>query len=609
MDTSLEALKDTFKISYDAYYDSRLEAQEVCDMFHNRQYNQSQLSELANRGQPAETFNIIKLFGRLLLGYYSTVVNTVRVSPVNFSDIPTASLLNDVVAYVMRSNRMETEGDKFKLDGILSGVMVAYIDVVDTKQKDQFGRVIRKVTINHVPWSEVLLDPMSKQEDYSDGRYVHRWKWVPEETLRKLFKGKKAAIDRLQAYENHLQIADTEFERNFNTIFEGHFKRYDNYCLVHTVITDDDDRTWSIYWVGDEELSREEITYKEVKNPYRIHKINNSERAEHYGIFREVSESQKAINQALLKIQLMVNTQKAFIEDGGVEDIEQFKNQFNRVNAIITVKKLDKIKIENLSKEVMDQYIIVDKAFDRIQRVLGVNDSFLGIAFASDSGRKVKLQQNATIISLRYVTMRVEQFYRLMGWDIVNLVKQYYTAEQALRIVDESVGERWVAINQPMRMWNGTFGPDGKPVMDLVWEEQLDPATNKPMIDEDGNIIVAPVPSAETEIAFTDVDVDIDSVVYNDEDEKNQLMVETILQGNIGQMLSQVNPAGFLKASSLVVKSMKTKHSIDISEILDQTAQMLMQPQAAPPEPVDATTPTKSSALKLPTNTNEEVYE
>jgi len=608
MDTSLETIKDTFKIGYTVYEDSRIEAQEVENLFHNRQYNDSQLSTLAERGQPAETFNIIKLFGRLLLGYYSTVVNTVKVNPVHYRQIVTASLLNDITSQVMRVNKMETEGDKIKLDGLLAGVMACYEDVEDTKQKDQFGRIIRKVTLAHVPWSELVLDPLSRLEDYSDARFIHRYKWVSEEALRKLFKDKKEAIDRLNAYENHLLINEAEFERSFNTMFEGYFKRYNNYCLVHTIITDNKDKTWSIFWCGEEELSRKEVTYKEVKNPYRVHKVHISNIAEHYGIFREVVQSQHAINQAVLKIQLMVNTQKAYIEKGGVEDIDDFKKEFNRVNAVIPVKALSKIKIDNLSKEVLDQYTIIDKAFDRIQKVLGVNDSFLGMAFASDSGRKVKLQQNSTTLSLRYITVRFEQFYRMLGWDIVNLVKQYYTAYQALRIVDDSVGERWVEVNKPLTMWNGKFDPNGQPIMDLVWEEVLDPATNKPEKDDKGNIIIAPVPTSETDIAFTDVDVDIDSTAYNDEDEKNQLMLETFLQGNIGSLLTQVNPAGFFKAASLSVKSMKTKHSMDISEILEQTAQMITG-GAPPPEPMDATTPSKSSnkssSLKLPQNTNE----
>lgn len=619
MDTDIETLQDLFKISYEAYEESRAEADEIVDLFHNRQYTPGQLATLYDRGQPAETFNIVKLFGRLILGYYSTVVNTVKASPVQESDTLTASLMNDVIDYTMRRNHMETEGDKIKLDGILQGLMCCYLEVVPTKQKDQFGRTIFRIQISHVPASEILLDPMSKLEDYSDGRYIHRYKWVDEDTLRSMFKNKGDIIDKLEAYENHVNIDQAEFTRTYGVQFEGHFKRFNNYLLVHTVIkgdTDEDgnDKWWSIYWVGDEILLKEEITFREVKSPYRVHKIHTSDRAEYYGIFRDVKESQHAINQALLKIQLMANTQKIFVQNGAVENIDKFTDQVNRVNAVIQVKSLLGIKVENLSKEILDQYTIIDKALDRIQRVLGVNDSFLGMAFASDSGRKVKLQQNATSLALRYVSVRMEQWYRLLGWDIVNLAKQYYYATQALSIADETVGRRWVTLNQPMQVWTGKFDGQGQPVMDFLWEEQLDPKTNEPMLDEEGNIIIAPVPRGETEIAFTEVDLDIDSVIYNDEDEKNQLMMETFLTGNVGQALLTVNPAGFFKASALTVKSMKTKRSLDISEILENTAMILggMNNQM-PPDPntraqmeADAASEGRGSmSLKLPQNTNE----
>lgn len=613
METDVKSLQDLFKIGYEAYEDSRDEGAKVLDLFHNRQYTDTQLATLANRGQPAETFNVIKLFGRLILGYYSTVVNTVKVDPVQFNDIVTASLLGDIVDNVMRKNHFETEGDKIKLDGILQGLMCVHVDVEDTPEVDQFGRKIRTVAISHVPAEEIVIDPLSQQEDYSDGRFVHRFKWVSEEQLIKLMKKlgitskekQQEKLARLTAYQNHLDINEGEFEYKYGEQFDGYFKKYNNYLVVHTIIEDDDDKVWSIYWSADEELGRKEVTFKEVKFPYRIHKIHTSNKTEYYGIFREVIESQHAINQALLKIQLMVNTQKAFIEKGGVENIDEFTDQFNRVNAVIPVNSLKKIKIENLTREVIDQYTVIDKALDRIQRVLGVNDSFLGLAFASDSGRKVKLQQNATSLALRYVSVRIEQFYRLLGWDIVNLVKQYYTATQALRIADESVGERWVELNKPMTMWTGQFDKNNQPIMDFVWEEVLDPASGEPEKDENGNLIIAPIPDAETEIAFTNVDLSIDSVIYNDEDEKNQLMLETILQGNIGNTLLSINPAGYLKASSLAVKSMKSKHSIDISEILEQTGQMIGAAGNQPPPQEGDTEQPGSATLKLPQNTNE----
>lgn len=616
MKTDLETLKNTLDVGYTAYEESRNEAEEVWDLFHNRHYTDYQLGVLEERGQPKETFNVVKLFARMLLGYYSTVVNTINVDPVQTSDMTTASVLDDLVVHAFKDNKFEAEGDKIKLDGLISGILSAHVEIEDTKARDQFGRPIRRVELGHCPSLELILDPMSVKEDYSDARFLHRFRWVSEDHILQEFG--KAKLDSLEAYYNSLQFREADFEHNFMARFNGKYKVMDNYLLVESIVVDDEGRRWDIFWCGDVELDRIEITHKEVKFPYRVHKIHTSNRTEHYGIFREIVETQKAINQALIKIQLMVNTQKAFVEkEALVDGLDNFISAFNRVNSVIMVKNLSGVKIENLTREVLDQYTIIDKAFDRIQRILGINDSFLGMAYASDSGRKVKLQQNATIMSLRYVTGRIEQFYSLLGWDTVNLMKQYYTATQVVRIADDITGQRWVSVNQPLMRHTGKFDPNtGQPIMQPVMEIAIDPASGKEMKDDQGNLLVVPVPTAETDIAFTNVDISITATSYNDEDEKNQLMMESVLQGPAGSMLSQVNPAGYFKIVGLSVKSLKARYSQEIAGIMEQTAAMLAgtpmeqaiqqnyiggngQGQVAGGEAP------MSSTLKLPQNTNE----
>ena len=612
MKADVETLRDTFKVGYEGYEVSRDEARVVRDLYHNRQYTQDQLATLENRGQPKETFNVVKLFARMLIGYYSTVVNTAQALPTKESEIYTAALINDIMSYTFRTNNFTAEGDTIKLGGILSGLFISYVSVVPTGEKDRFGRSMYKIELESVPENEVILDPMSRKDDYSDGRYIHRFKWVSEDEVKKLYGQDK--LDLLEAYYNHVDVDGAEFEYSYNGEFTGYYKIFDNYLIVHSIIVDDDGRTWSVHWSNMVELFRKEITFKDVKSPYRVQKLHTSERTEYYGIFREIVETQHAINQALIKIQLMASTQKAYVESGAVDNIADFTRAFNRVTSVVEVEDLGGIKIENMSREVLDQYTIIDKAFDRIQQILSINDSFLGMAFASDSGRKVKLQQNATITALRYLTVRIEQFYRLLGQDIANLIKQYYTAEQALRITDETSGSRWVYVNTPMEIPTGQVDETGQPIVEYAFEEVIDPASGNVMEDDVGNLLFAPIPEEETEIAFTDFEIEITTTAYNDEDEKNQLMLETILSGNIGQLLSQVNPAGYFQAASLSLKSMKTKNSPDIAKILADTAQRLggdpafaeaasLMAQGQPQQQGGSL----SQQLKLPQNTNEGV--
>lgn len=623
MKADIETLKDTFMIGYDTFLDSRIEAEEIWNMFHNRQYTIEQENVLEARGQPKETFNVIKLFSRMLIGYYSTVLNTVQVLPVQQGDIETASLLNDVADSVLELNDFDSVGDKLKLSGMLTGLMVSFIDVKDTGEEDDFGRPIREVFLNYIPASEIVLDPMSVKDDYTDGRFIHRFKWISEDVVRTLYG--QAILDKLVAYDNHLQVEEAEFDfahssqHNLNRTngrttsggqFSGHFRVFDNYLIVHSILTDEDEKTWSIHWSGSTMISKKEVTHKDVKMSYRVQRIHTSDRTEYYGLFREVKESQKAINQALIKLQLMINTEKVFVETGAVEDITKFTSMVNRVNGVIEVLSMAGIKVESMSKDILDQYTIIDKGLDRIQKVLGINDSFLGLAFASDSGRKVKLQQNATVLALRYFTKRIEQYYKMLGRDVVNLVRQYYTAHQALRVTDELTGFRWAEINRPLMVPTGEIDPlTGEPELQILFEEVKDPATNEPMVNKDGNLVIAPIPEKGTEIAFTKFDIKIITTAFNDENEKNQLMIETILSGNIGQSMLAVNPAGFFSIAGLALRSMSTRYSKELGEILDNTAKLIqggsVQERTVAGRPTDDTGQPLSQELKLPQNTNE----
>jgi len=611
VEANLEDLRDSFKVGYEAFEQSRNEANNMWDLYHNRQYTPEQLSVLANRGQPAETFNVIKLFARMLVGYYSTIVNTVVAAPINPRDIDNATLLNDTINYVFEDNRADLLGDQIKLAGLISGVLVCETTVQDTGAKDVFGRPITRVNHDSVPDSQLVFDPSSKKDDYSDASFLHRFKWVTEDTIIKTYG--RAKLKELDAYYNFLNIDEADFTFNYGIEYTGIYRVFNNYLVVHTVLEDVDGRRWSCHWSDGVMLKKEEITKRDTRWPYRVQFLHSSDANEYYGIFREVGESQKAINQALIKLQLMINSEKAFVEKGAVDDIDDFATNFNRVNAVIEVNELRGIKIENLSREVLDQYTIIDKALDRIQRVLGINDSFLGMAYASDSGRKVKLQQSATIMSLRYITSRVESFYRSLGEDTAKLIRQFYTANQILSVSDEVVGARWIELNKPMTEFSGKFDASGQPIMSPILLPEIDPDTDEVMEDENGNIIMSPVNELETEFRGMEFKIKIDASAYNDEDEKAQLMLESVMSGQIGQMMSQVNPAGFFKMSALAMKSMKTKYSPDIVQVLEQTAQMLGGDPEANAQASEMAQGSQQSAnpmskaLKLPQNTNEGV--
>ena len=248
MKIDVESLRESFWLGYDEFFDSRVEAETVWNFYHNRQWEVDNVNILTKRGQPVETFNVIKLFTRMLVGYYSTTVNTCVADPVQYSDLTTASLVTDSIAAIFNDNHMDVQGDEIKLGGIISGLLCTMQQPYKTGERDQFGRPLYGIRISSVPDYELILDPLSTAIDYSDARFLHRFKWLPEESVIEMFGKEK--LKELESNHNHLSIpeADYDYTGLGHRGFYGRYKVFDNYLIVHTVVKDDNGKRWSIYW-------------------------------------------------------------------------------------------------------------------------------------------------------------------------------------------------------------------------------------------------------------------------------------------------------------------------------------------------------------------------
>ena len=464
VDPLIKKCKDMYKISNEAYEPSILEGKEVIDLYHNRQYTSAQLAKLSENGQPAETFNIIKMMTNAMIGYMETIVSEINIEPRYMSSATSALLLNDVVKFTLDTNDFEALEKRVKLDGLLTGLMVIYEEVVPTGILDEQGVEIMDIKLSHIPSWQVRIDHMARLDDYSDARHIHHFKWLTEEEIEDTFG--KAVLDRLTEYYNFLDgDMQAEYGREYTVEREnGEYKQYDNYLIVKTIIRDKG-KMYSVIWHDDVELEKKDITNSAIKFPYRVVKLSDSDITEYYGPFRDITETQKAINQALLQIQLLVNTSKAFVEDNAVDDVEEFKELFNRVNAIIPVVDLQGIRVEDMSRDVAAQYTIIDQALIRVKAVLGINDSFLGQAFASDSGRKVAMQTQSSASQLSNVTDKVVFLYKMIGQDLVELIKKHYKAEQIFRIAEPLNTQHYIHVNKPIQMPTGELTPEGEIVI------------------------------------------------------------------------------------------------------------------------------------------------
>ena len=572
MKHDIETLRNSFELGYQAYKTSYDELKEIESLYHNKHYTQQQLNTLHERQQPAETFNIIKMMDRAMMGYFSTVINSIKATPLENSQVKTAERFNKALNFVLRDNDFSVKKEDLLLNSLHSGLLITNIDVAETSNKDKYNRAERKIGIHIVDPLTAVLDPKSQAHDYSDARFIHVFKWLSTPEAKKL-AGRKF-VD-LEAYSDTMNASITEYEALYgNNSFNGRYKVDEEYLIIHTVSKDDNGVYWSIYWAGETLISRKKIPYNNGVLPYRVVKLHKTLEPEFYGIYREVINSQHAINQALLQIQQLVNTKKVIVQDGAVEDKEweNFKNTITRVNGVLKVSFLEGIKFIDMSSDIVQQYRIIENGLERIKQLLHVNDSFLGNANASDSGRKVNMQRTSSIVALRYVVTKLEFLYKLLGLDIIHLIDQYYNSEMV--IPSETIyGENeFETYNSPIMM--PSKNEDGS-------------ITEEPMMDyeknEDGSYTEEPINHPDKELSFDRLDIMVHATNNDEAAEADKLMLQQTIQGPIGQFISQADPMAFLEMGALEVKQSRVKHSEEISEIILKVAKKLQQAQMRDP--------------------------
>jgi len=559
----LETAQSWFQQSATAFEASHNEAELVNRLYDDNHYTEEQIMQLQKEGRPIETYNIIKKYTRNLVGYLSTVVTDINVKPTSFDSVQQAKVRDSTIKYILRKNNWPNMQDDIVRDSALTGLVAFKYVPHDTGKKDSVGRAIVDIDIKLINSRRILPDPLDTSYNYTSNRYTHEWQWIPEDEMYRLF-GKRKTKKLLAHGDISIDMPLSGFEYNFIGLDDGKFKRHNHYLVVRTVMKHKG-KIHDLYWCGNHQLHSTTIDYE----PYRCIRLNKgTKEPEFYGVFREAIGTQQAINQAVLQIQLLVNSDKVFVDENVVDDIAEFTRLYNRVNSVIGMSDLDGYRIENFSQDIIQQYHIIDAAVQRVQALLGINDSFLGLAAASDSGRKVQLQQSSSVVALRYFTRHIEHIYSIIGEDLIRLSRQFMTAHRVMRLQTDIGKDTWAEVNKPFYMPKDTLNSYGEIEYDLVTSPIYDNNTESFVLDTAGNVQHDIVNEPDTDITTEiDVDIEVKTSAYGETEEVQRVVLESMMNGNPGMMLQQFSPARYAKLIELYAKALKSEFSPELVEL------------------------------------------
>ena len=169
-------------------------------------------------------------------------------------------MTEDIVNYFIENSDFYKSRTGVILDMLLAGFVCVKRTVKDLQQEDELGRPFRDIELEHIPYNQVILDPLSKRQNYSDARFIHVIEPLRKDELYRLFPDKKTKINKLSnmrglGFANYATIDSNISEHHTTSTTQ------DIYYLVTTEVRDDDDVLWEIVWCGEDILSKQKLEY------------------------------------------------------------------------------------------------------------------------------------------------------------------------------------------------------------------------------------------------------------------------------------------------------------------------------------------------------------
>jgi len=166
-----------------AYFeDNYQQAATAFDYFEGVQFTEAEMETLRKRNQPPTVMNKVRVSCELVMGIYdkTRMDSTMLPRGKDENDWATAQGLTHASKYIEDTNMTPHDFRLAFRDQLIAGVGWMESSLTEDPTREELVE-------RYVDWREVRQDPLSKQDDYDDARYLFRVKWMHLEEAKSLF--------------------------------------------------------------------------------------------------------------------------------------------------------------------------------------------------------------------------------------------------------------------------------------------------------------------------------------------------------------------------------------------------------------------------------------
>lgn len=468
------------------------------DFYDNIQWTEEDARELKERGQDPLVFNVIASSVNWVLGTEKRGRTDFKVLPRRKDGGKQAARKTELMKYLSDVNRTPFHVSRAFEDCAKVGIGWIEAGVTD----DDDGEPVYE---RYESWRNMLWDSACTEKDLSDCRYVFRSKWVDLDIAKSMFPGRVGiltaaaqdtdrfgldgqgdeAMDSAELERENYGSTRTSFndyQRERVRIIEawirlpkmvkrlkrGQFSGevYDEYSPGHAealaygesvLVERTMMRMHVCIFTANGMLYCGESPYRHNQYPFTpIWCYRRGRDGLPYGMIRGMRDIQYDINKRAAKALHILSTNKTIMDEGAVDDLDEYLEEVSRPDAVIVKKKGHELVI-NAERELAPAHLdMMSRDINMIQSQSGVTDENMGRQTNATSGKAIGLRQQQGSMATAGIFDNLRFASQVHGEKKLSLIEQFFTEEKQFRITNMRGQPTYITVN------------DGLPENDIV---------------------------------------------------------------------------------------------------------------------------------------------
>lgn len=462
------------------------------DYYDNEQWDSCDARLLKERGQVPIVYNVIKSTIDWIVGTEKRSRTDYKILPRRKDAAKPAERKSQLMKYLNDVNRSQFHKSRAFEDAVKVGI--GWLEV-----GSQDGDDGEPVYDRYESWRNMFWDSAATEKDMSDARYLARVKWVDLDIAKAMFQHRTGLLERATVesdrfildsahgdtpldsleIENGVYRSDRQdfaYKRERVRIVEmwyrapvnvqklkggdfggqvyddghpGHRDQIENGHAViintvmmrmHVVIM----TTNGLLWASQSPYAHNDFPFTPIWG-YR-----RGRNGMPYGVIRGLRDIQADVNKRASKALHILSTSKTIMDEGAVDDLDEFAEEVARPDAIIVKKKGHDLKID-ADRDLAPAHLeLMGRSIAMIQSVSGVTDENMGRKSNATSGIAIQARQNQGSLSTAGIFDNLRFASQVHGEKTLSAVEQFFTETKSFRITNMRGSPEYVTVNDDL---------------------------------------------------------------------------------------------------------------------------------------------------------------